>query len=51
MTKRTAPREKSISANPPPQKKAELAEKDLEKVSGGRPCANGQHIKEGTINP
>jgi bacteriocin-like protein len=34
---------------PTSQKKTELDEKELEKVSGGKPCATGQHFKKAVI--
>jgi hypothetical protein len=41
--------DKSIAAKSTAQKKTELDDKALEKVSGGKPCTTGQHIKEGVI--
>jgi len=51
MTKTMKPHDKGIAVKPAAQKKseAELDDKTLENVSGGKPCASGQHIKEGVI--
>ena len=49
MTKATKSGGKTIAVKSPAQKKSELDDKDLEKVSGGKPCTTGQHIKEGVI--
>jgi bacteriocin-like protein len=49
MTKSTKPRDQNIAARSTSQKKNELDEKELEKVSGGKSCATGQHIKDGVI--
>jgi bacteriocin-like protein len=51
MSKTMKPREvhkpsKAIEAK---KSGAELDEKELEKVSGGKPCVTGQHIKTGII--
>jgi bacteriocin-like protein len=42
---------KSTDAPPKTSKKKdiELTEKELDKVSGGQPCAGGVHIKDGVI--
>ena len=51
MSKPTKLSDKAITAKSTPQKKAEaeLDEKALDKVTGGKGCAGGQHIKEGVI--
>ena len=51
MTKTIKPQETRSSSKPMEQKKsdAELSEKELQEVSGGKPCATGQHIKTGVI--
>jgi hypothetical protein len=50
MTKTMKPRDKGISQSTA-QKKSEAAldEKQLDKVSGGKPCVGGQHIKTGQL--
>jgi bacteriocin-like protein len=50
MTKTMKPRNKGISKTAAQKKsEAELDEKQLEKVSGGKPCVGGQHIKDGHL--
>jgi len=50
MTKTAKPRDKGISKSTPPKKsEAELDEKQLDKISGGKPCVGGQHIKDGHL--
>jgi hypothetical protein len=51
MSKTMKPRDKAASTKPTSEKKpgAELDEKALEKVSGGKGCASGQHIKDGIL--
>ena len=41
--------DKSIAVKTAAQKETELDDKALEKVSGGKPCTTGQHIKEGVV--
>ena len=40
---------KSSAVKSTSQKKTELDDRELEKVSGGKPCTTGQHIKDGVI--
>jgi bacteriocin-like protein len=51
MSKTAKPREISQPSKSVEQKKsgAELDEKELDKISGGKSCATGQHIKTGQI--
>ncbi len=48
MSKTVKPHEIHQPSKATEQKKAggELDEKDLQRVSGGKPCVTGQHIKE-----
>lgn len=49
MSKTMKPRDKAVSAKPTSEKKkpeAELDEKALDKVTGGKGCASGEHPKE-----
>jgi bacteriocin-like protein len=50
MTETKQPRE--ATAKKPAARTAsetELNEQELQKISGGKGCASGEHIKEGTI--
>jgi bacteriocin-like protein len=50
MTKTMKPRDKGLSKSTAQKKSAaELDEKQLDKVSGGKPCVGGQHIKDGKL--
>jgi bacteriocin-like protein len=50
MTKTMKPRDKGLSTSTAQKKSAaELDEKQLDKVSGGKPCVGGQHIKDGKL--
>jgi len=52
MTRKSTHDPKQPQSQPTEQKKtqAELAERELEKVSGGT-CASGKHLPEVTIKP
>jgi hypothetical protein len=50
MSKAIKPRDKGMPAKSSQKKsEIELDEKALDKVTGGKGCASGQHIKEGII--
>ena len=50
MSKTMKPRDKVSNKQTSESKpEAELDEKALEKVTGGKGCASGQHIKEGIL--
>jgi hypothetical protein len=50
MTNTTKPSDKGISKSTTQKKsEAELDEKQLDRVSGGKPCVGGQHIKDGKL--